>query len=162
MAQTQLSLICNTLTIACLAFIAVSLSMIHETYVCNENIDCFLANDSSNNTRITDCSMYEGIEVVCYTYGFQGSFVLALIGGIIKIVPPISFQLATTFHLVLLKNCHSLLKFLAIVGVYTVAILVLTIINIVSSKFPESEVRVYQIIAAVITFQGIFFFHGVF
>ena len=149
--------VCNTSTIACLALMAISFSMIRVTYVCNENIDCFLAN-GSNNTRITDCSMYEGIEVVCYTYGFQESFVLGLIGGVIKIVPPISFQLATTFHLVLLKNCHGRLKFLAFFGVYIVAILLLTIIYIVSLEFSESEGQMYQIIAAMIIFQGIFLF----
>ena len=153
----------NALTIGSLAYMAMNYLVLHKTYVCNENIDCFLA-DNSNNTRITDCSMYEGIEVVCYTFEFRGSFVLALIGGIIKIVPPISFQLATTFYLVLLKNCHGCLKILVNVGLLFVAVLLFNIMIIVScikkfeNFFLKSEVRVFQISATIMIFLGIFLF----
>ena len=103
----------NACTIGILLHVALNFLVISETFNCDESRDCFQRDGTTiNSTRITDCSIYDanGIGVVCYTLEFRGAIVLALIGGYIKIVPPIFFKVATTIHLVLLKNINGYLK----------------------------------------------------
>ena len=92
----------NLVTIAVLLIFAIKFVVLQETYICDARHDCFI-DDENNHTKITDCSEYKGINVVCYMVEFRPAFVISLLGGFLKIVPPLVFKLTTGFYLNLLR-----------------------------------------------------------
>ena len=98
----------NLNTIFGLLMLTFRLVVLHETYICDSSLDCFLFDE--NNTKITDCSEYNDVEVVCYTIEFRPVFVISLVGGFLRIVPPLFFKLTTAFYLDLLRYQSPLLK----------------------------------------------------
>ena len=98
----------NLNTIFGLLILTFHLVVLHETYICDSSLDCFLFDE--DNTKITDCSEYNNVEVVCYTIEFRPVFVISLVGGFLRIVPPLVFKLTTAFYLDLLRYQSSWLK----------------------------------------------------
>uniref|UniRef100_A0A1X7SYZ9 Uncharacterized protein n=1 Tax=Amphimedon queenslandica TaxID=400682 RepID=A0A1X7SYZ9_AMPQE len=93
--------------------VAMNYLVLHETSYCNDNYDCFVGKDTAYSAQpLTNCSEIRDNNSVikCYYIEIRPAVVIALVGGFLKIVPPMVFYATTTLYLILLKDCHLSIK----------------------------------------------------
>ena len=128
-------IIYNCIVIGIISSVAMNYLVVHETLGCNENLDCFLEKDTSRSSQpIENCTKYAATDdaIRCYSTDLRPAVVLALVGGFLKIVPPIVFYVTTTLFLILLKNVHWGWKLFCNIALAVLFILALTAVSIIT------------------------------
>ena len=145
-------IIYNCVVIGIISSVAMNYLVIHETLECNEKLDCFLERGTNYSSQpIENCTKYATTNdaIRCYSINLRPAVVLALVGGFLKIVPPLVFYVTTTLFLILLKNVHWGWKLFCNITLAVLFIIALIVVSIITglkliSFIYESEERAAQ------------------
>ena len=152
-------IIYNCVVIGIISSVAMNYLVIHETLECDEKLDCFLERGTNYSSQpIENCTKYATTSdnaIRCYSIDFRPAVVLALVGGFLKIVPPLVFYVTTTLFLILLKNVHWGWKLFCNIALAVLFILVFIGLAVITgfklvSFIYESEERAAQMFVFIL------------
>ena len=144
----------NCIVLGIIFSVAMNYLVVHETSQCNDNYDCFVGKDTAYSAQpLTNCSKISDNNSIikCYYIDVRPAVALSLVGGFLKIVPPMVFYATTTLYLILLKNFHWSIKVSVNVILLVIFVGALAVMSVVThlrltSYVYEKEERAAQVI----------------
>lgn len=132
--------------------VAMNYLVVHETSHCDDNYDCFVRKDTAYSAQpLTNCSEISDDDIKCYYIEIRPAVAIALVGGFLKIVPPMVFYATTTLYLIWLKDFRCVTKIIINVILFFIFVGVFVVISVFTGLRPtvyiyENEERAAQVI----------------